>query len=264
MEKIWLLVLSSFLLRYLLFAGGAWLLFYIFLKGRIAYKKIQLKFPSSHDYRREIGFSMVTFVIFSIYAMVLFYPPFKKASLIYSDFSEYGWGYFVLSVIISLLLHDTYFYWMHRIIHHPKLFKIFHLVHHKSTNPTPWASFSFAPLEGLLEGAIIFIIAFTIPIHLAGIITFLFIMTIFNVYGHLGYEIYPESFLKSFVGRWFNTSVNHNMHHKYFNGNYGLYFRFWDEWMGTTHSKYNEELSEVKGRKKIDSYSLNSKHNVTS
>ena len=38
------------------------------------------------------------------------------------------------------------------------------------------------------------------------------------------------------------------MHHRYFEGNYGLYFRWWDIWMGTTHPRYDETLQEVQHR----------------
>jgi sterol desaturase/sphingolipid hydroxylase (fatty acid hydroxylase superfamily) len=35
------------------------------------------------------------------------------------------------------------------------------------------------------------------------------------------------------------------MHHKFFKGNYGLHFRYWDEWLGTTHLKYQETLTKL-------------------
>jgi sterol desaturase/sphingolipid hydroxylase (fatty acid hydroxylase superfamily) len=70
-------------------------------------------------------------------------------------------------------------------------------------------------------------------------------MTVYNVYGHLGYEIYPRWLVNSRLGRWLNTSTNHNMHHQYFKGNYGLYFRFWDEAFGTTHPQYAQKLAAL-------------------
>jgi len=68
---------------------------------------------------------------------------------------------------------------------------------------------------------------------MSALFVFLVFMTVYNVYGHLGYELYPKSFNKNFFGKWLNTSVSHNAHHSKFNGNYGLYFLFWDRWMGT-------------------------------
>jgi sterol desaturase/sphingolipid hydroxylase (fatty acid hydroxylase superfamily) len=148
-----------------------------------------------------------------------------------------------------IFLHDTYFYWAHRLMHQPKLFRYFHNVHHKSTNPSPWAAYAFQPLEGIVEAAIIFPIIFLIPFHKTALLAFLIFMMTYNVYGHLGYEIFPKTFNKHPIGRWLNTSVNHNQHHKYFTGNFGLYFLFWDRWLGTIRNDYDTEFAEVDSRR---------------
>jgi sterol desaturase/sphingolipid hydroxylase (fatty acid hydroxylase superfamily) len=175
----------------------------------------------------------------------------KDSTLIYRNFDDYPLWWFFLSIPAALVIHDAYFYWTHRIMHHPSLFKTMHLVHHKSTNPTPWASFAFHPLESVVESSIIIVLVFAIPMHPLAILSFLLIMTAENVMGHLGYEFYPRWLTQSFVGKWLNTSTNHNMHHRYFEGNYGLYFRWWDVWMGTTHAKYDATLLEIQARKPV-------------
>ena len=125
-----------------------------------------------------------------------------------------------------ILLHDTYFYWTHRAMHHPKIYRHVHLVHHLSQNPSPWAAFAFHPFEAVIEAGIVVLIAFLFPFHLSALLTFLLFMTVYNAYGHLGFELYPIKFHASWIGRWINTSVIHNKHHEKFNGNYGLYFCF--------------------------------------
>jgi len=85
----------------------------------------------------------------------------------------------------------------------------------------------------------------TTAIHL---FFFFFAMMVYNVYGHLGWELYPKGFSKHWIGKWVNTSVNHNMHHQYFKGNYGLYFLWWDRWIGTIRKDYDNKFDEVKGR----------------
>jgi len=40
------------------------------------------------------------------------------------------------------------------------------------------------------------------------------------------------------------------LHHEKFNGNYGLYFTFWDKWMKTEFEEYNQQFGEVFKRKK--------------
>ncbi len=131
-------------------------------------------------------------------------------------------------------------------MHHPKLYRFVHLVHHQSRNPSPWAAFAFHPLEAVVEAGIVFVIAFILPFHGTALLAFLIFMTFYNAYGHLGYELYSKNFLRSALGRWVNTSVAHNHHHEKFNGNYGLYFLFWDRWMGTLREDYDAVFVEQK------------------
>ena len=63
--------------------------------------------------------------------------------------------------------------------------------------------------------------------------------------GHAGYEFYPRHFIKTWYGKWQTTATHHNMHHKYFNGNYGLYFSFWDKWMKTERKEYEEVFDQT-------------------
>ncbi|WP_290838540.1 sterol desaturase family protein [Flavobacterium sp.] len=236
-------------LRYLVMAGLAFVIFYVLFRERFRRIKIQRLFPKSRDYYRELKFSMLTMLIFTAYAVVIFRSPVSGFTQLYEDISEFGIVYFLASVLVAIFVHDTYFYWTHRLMHNPKLFRIFHLVHHKSTNPSPWTAYSFHPLEAIVEGGVIVVIVFLFPIHRYAIGLFMLFMLTFNIYGHLGYELFPRWLVRSRVGRWLNTSTNHNMHHKLFNGNYGLYFRFWDILMGTTHPKYDETLNQIHSAK---------------
>ena len=233
-------------IRYFLFAGVTFTIFYVLFKNRFSKFKIQKLFPKNKDYYREIGYSFITMFIFSLYAVLIFKTPFTQFTQIYQDICQHGIGYLLFSVLLAIVVHDTYFYWTHRLMHHPKLFRFFHLVHHRSTNPSPWAAYSFHPSEAIIEGGVILVVVMTVPIHPIAIGLFLLFMIAFNVYGHLGYEIFPKWILKSKLGSWINTSTNHNMHHHYFKGNYGLYFRFWDRVMGTTHPKYQNTIKELK------------------
>lgn len=238
-------ILTVIFLRYIVLASIAFLVFYVVKKHAWSFRKIQQRFPVRHDYLREIGYSMFTAVIFAGVGFVVFLTPLAGYTQVYFKVSEYGWGYFVLSIILIIFLHDTYFYWMHRMIHHKSVYKYVHRVHHLSTNPSPWAAMAFHPLEAVLEAGIIVLVAFAFPVHPLAIGIFLLFMMVYNVYGHLGYELYPKGFSKSRIGRWVNTSVNHNMHHQYFKGNYGLYFLFWDRWLGTLHQGYDKHFDEV-------------------
>jgi sterol desaturase/sphingolipid hydroxylase (fatty acid hydroxylase superfamily) len=231
--------------RYLVIGGLAFLFFYVLLKNKTLFAKIQKKWPAKADYYREIFYSLLTFLIFSVTPLVLNNPYIKPYTTIYSDIHQHSMFYFWIVFPIMIIVHDTYFYFAHRIMHHPKLFIFFHVVHHKSTNPSPWASFSFQPTEAFIESGIIYLFALTFPVHFIHILSFLVFMTIYNVYGHLGFELFPKGANRHWFLKWFNTSVNHNMHHQYFKGNYGLYFTWWDKIMKTTHKEYDERFETV-------------------
>jgi len=233
--------------RYFILAGLAFLVFYIIFRKQTTLKKIQAKFPKNSDYLREVGYSLITLVIFAAVPILLLKTPIQPYTLFYTDISQHGIPYFIVAFVLMIFIHDTYFYWMHRLMHHPKLFKILHLVHHKSTNPSPWAAYAFHPLEAVIEAGIFPVFLFIMPIHTIHLGIFFLFMIIYNVYGHLGYELYPKGFSKHPIGKWINTSVNHNQHHQYFKGNYGLYFLIWDRLMGTIRSDYDARFEEVKG-----------------
>jgi sterol desaturase/sphingolipid hydroxylase (fatty acid hydroxylase superfamily) len=90
-----------------------------------------------------------------------------------------------------------------------------------------------------------------LPIHITHLVFFFLFSIIYNIYGHLGYELYPKNFNRSFIGTWINTSTNHNQHHQYFKGNYGLYLLFWDRMMGTIREDYDEKFDDIANRKAI-------------
>jgi len=138
-------------------------------------------------------------------------------------------------------------------MHGKSVYRVIHRVHHLSTNPSPWAAMAFHPIESIIEGSVIALIAFLFPVHPLAIGIFLLLMMMYNVYGHLGYELYPKGFSSSWLGKWINTSVNHNMHHQTIQGNYGLYFLWWDRWMGTLNPSYDENFEAVKSRTSIHS-----------
>jgi Delta7-sterol 5-desaturase len=242
--------------RYFILAGIAYFFFWVWKRSSFQVFRIQEKFPDKSKIISEIKYSLITFLIFASVGTTLFIARKMGYTLIYTDITDYGWGYFFLSIVLAIVIHDAYFYWAHRFMHHKWLFKKVHAVHHYSVNPSPWAAFSFHPLEAVLEAGILPMLVFILPMHPGAIISFLFFMTILNVLGHLGYELYPKNFVRSRWTNWNNTSFHHNQHHQKFNCNYGLYFNWWDKMMGTNHPSYQEEfesLTETRDQKRQES-----------
>ena len=235
-------------IRYLLAAGLAFLLFYVIFKRRFLIKRIQKNFPAAADYRRDLLYSLLTVFFFTIIALLTFFVL-KPYTLLYDSLSDKSVWYWLLTVVTMFLIHDFYLYWAHRLMHHPKLFKAVHKVHHLSTNPSPWTAYAFHPLEAFIEAAIILILAFTVPTHAFIIMLFMIFQIIYNVYGHLGYELFPKGFHKTMIGRYVNTSVAHNQHHARFHGNYGLYTLIWDRLFGTVRDDYDQSFEQATGKK---------------
>jgi lathosterol oxidase len=237
--------------KYFFISLPFFLVYYVLFKKKFSYRKIQEKFPKLNDYARELGFSTLSVIIFSVPPLLMLYnDSIRPHTTFYKEIAEYGRFYFILAFPTMILMHDTYFYWAHRFMHHPWLFKRIHLIHHKSNNPSPWAAYAFHPLEAIVESLIFVIFLLLIPMHSFHLMTFFVFSLIYNVYGHLGFEIYPKGFNKHWFGKWINTSVSHNQHHQYFNGNYGLYFTIWDRLMGTLRPDYDNAFEKLKLRKK--------------
>jgi lathosterol oxidase len=235
-------------LRYLVFAGSLFLIFYIWKKKDWFRFKIQQKFPDNKHIVREVSYSFLSIGVFSIVGTSIFILRKSGYTQMYLNLADHSLGYFVFSVAAFILIHDTYFYWTHRFMHWKKIYPYVHKIHHHSTNPTPWAAFAFHPLEAIVEVGIVPLMVFLMPVHPLALLIWVLYQTGMNVLGHLGFELFPSGFTTGAISKWHNTSVHHNMHHKHVTCNYGLYYNFWDRIMGTNHQRYAEEFENVKLR----------------
>jgi sterol desaturase/sphingolipid hydroxylase (fatty acid hydroxylase superfamily) len=132
-----------------------------------------------------------------------------------------------------IFLHDTYFYWTHRLLHTSFFYTKIHFEHHLSSNPTPWTSISFHPAEAVIQALAIPLIVIICPVHPLALIIFLFYCAYTNIKGHSGFQFFPYKNRFEKWSWWNNSYTQHNEHHKYAQYNYGLYFTFWDIWMKT-------------------------------
>lgn len=248
--KIYLGSLISDFLRYFIAAGSTYLLFWVLLKNFLSHKFIQVKFPKAAKLWHEFRYSMSTIFIFALVGTGIAYLYKAGHTRIYTNIDDYGWAWLLFSIPLAIVMHDAYFYWTHRFMHLPKIYKHVHLVHHKSTNPSPWAAYSFHPLEAIIQAGIGPLILLTLPMHTVAFVIFLTYMIVLNVFGHFSFELFPKGFTKNRLLFWHNTTTHHNMHHRYFNYNYGLYFNWWDRLMATMHPKYDEQFEQVAARKR--------------
>ena len=212
--------------RYLAVSGGfAWL--------------TRRRFPTLYDgmepqIRKEIGWSLASALIYGAPAGLLAWGWETHGwTRVYTDADQYPLWWLPASVLVYLLLHDAWFYWTHRWMHRPRLFRLAHAVHHASRPPTAWAAMSFHPIEALSGAVVIPALVLLVPIHVGALFVVLAVMTVMGVTNHMGWELFPRWLVEGKAGRWLITASHHQHHHQQYGCNYGLYFRLWDRLCGT-------------------------------
>lgn len=239
---------SGALVWYAGMAGVVWLAFYVLFRQRARLRKIIPRPPSRGQVSWEIRRSMVSLLVFGLTSgAVVFVKWGGLRTSLYRPIDRHGWAWYVASIAIAIIVHDAYFYWTHRLMHHPRLFRRVHRIHHLSNNPTPWAAYSFSIPEAFVQAGIGPLLVYTVPMHYSAFLLFMTWQIAFNVFGHCGYEIFPQWFLKTWVGGLLNTPTHHAMHHEKVGANYSLYFNYWDRLLGTNHPDYERRFAETTG-----------------
>lgn len=237
------------LTRYAIAASLSYLIVWQFCGKLLQHRYIQKKRPGLKQHWHEVRYSVSSVAIYAIIGVGIFIGNRSGIFHIYGNGSDHSTWYFVLSLVLIIIWHDFYFYWTHKWMHRPKLYRYIHKVHHKSVSPSPWAAYSFHPFEAIIQAAFLPVFLFFVPIHGLALFIFMVYQISRNVVGHLGYELFHNAFITNKWFNWITTTTHHDQHHHYFNHNYGLYFTWWDKWMKTEHPRYKEEFMEVKQRK---------------
>ena len=193
--------------RYFLVAGLFYLVCYKWFPERFEGRKIHKKKYKKGQLKKEIRWSMITSLLFTVagtITVVLWQKGFTK---VYTNVHLYDLWYLPVSLIIFMFVHETYYYWLHRWMHLPAVFKIVQAI--------------FLP-----------VMLMVLPMHYFVIIIVLVIMTFSSVINHLDIDIYPKN-PNHFLTKWVIGAEHHSSHHQFFKYNYGLYFTFWDKIVGT-------------------------------
>ena len=242
--RIWLVDL----LRYLLAAGALVLILRFASRRWLQGRQVRIRTVAPGQQRREFLWSMLTVVIFSLLGTVVLLAYNLGFSRLYFQVDDYGWAWLPISLVVLVVLNDTWFYWTHRLMHRRTLFRWTHRTHHLSVAPTAWAAYSFSPAEAFVQALFLPVALLVVPAHPAVLFIWVAWMVIRNVLGHCGTELLPRSWLAGWWGRWMTTTLHHEMHHAYGHSNYSLYFLWWDRWFGTEHPDYQQRLQALHGQ----------------
>lgn len=253
MAMAFLVVLFFVVFRYFLMVLPFHLLFYRLKPKWALNRQIYPELPGAKEQWFEIKWSLWTSLIFAAAGVLIGVFWELGWSQIYLRFNQYGYWYLPVSWMILLLLHETYFYWTHRWLHRPGIYERFHRVHHASLRPSPWASFSFHPMESVINAAFVPLAILILPLQPVVVLWHLTFMTISAITNHSGFEVLPRNALKQGWGHYLVSGVHHTTHHRFFKNNYGLFFTFWDRWMGTEKTSFEKDFERVFSRSEVAS-----------
>lgn len=164
-----------------------------------------------------------------------------------------SWWSFPLMFVVCLVLFDAWFYWGHRILHLPSLYK-WHVPHHRSVAPTVWSNDSSTTIDTLIEHSFYFVVWFVLPVPALSVFALRLFDQISGMVGHSGFEYFASK-----SSRWPSPLICttfHDLHHSQFHYNYGNFFSFWDRVMGTVHPKYDKIVREMETTGEIPDTSL--------
>lgn len=244
----WIAFVTHDIVKYLLAAGGLYVLVYGLLAARLVSRRLQSNRADLRQIGREVGWSPVSSVIFGTASLLLVIGPGELGwNRLYFDLGTWGWSYALLSMALMIVAHDAYFYWTHRLLHHPELMRLLHRTHHLSRTPTPWAAYAFSPGEAVVQVAFAPLFAAFVPLQPLILLLWSVHMIVRNVLGHAGFELMPAGFARSSWFGWLTTATHHDLHHATFRWNYGLYFTWWDRLMGTEHPQYLQHFDAATG-----------------
>ncbi|MEM8551154.1 MAG: sterol desaturase family protein [Pseudomonadota bacterium] len=155
------------------------------------------------------------------------------------------WWSAPIMFVISVILFDTWFYWIHRLAHTGP-FKKYHVLHHQSVAPTVWSNYSDTFFDAFTQQSYFLFMPLIVPFPPHIFIAHRAFDHFNGMLGHSGYEIAAGASSRT---PWPLASVTfHDMHHSTYNYNYANHFSVWDRIMGTLHPQYDQAVVKMEDR----------------
>ena len=146
---------------------------------------------------------------------------------------------------VSVLLFDTWFYWVHR-LGHTGPFKKYHLLHHQSIAPTVWSNYSDTFFDAFTQQGFFLVMPLILPFPPQIFIAHRVFDHFNGMIGHSGFEFAAGASSRT---PWPLASMTfHDMHHSTFNYNYANHFSIWDRMMGTLHPRYDDAVVAMEAK----------------
>ncbi|MEM8730947.1 MAG: sterol desaturase family protein [Pseudomonadota bacterium] len=151
----------------------------------------------------------------------------------------------VLALFVLIPIWGSFhFYWVHRWLHWPPLYRLAHALHHRNVNVGPWSGISMHPVEHAVYFTS-FLIFFVLPVHPVHVMFHAYLYTLHPVCSHAGFDaLVRNGKRQAELGDFF-----HQLHHRYFECNYGTVEMPWDRWFGTYHDGTDTATRKTRTRK---------------
>jgi len=140
---------------------------------------------------------------------------------VYLGLAEHGVAFGLAATAAYFVLSDLGLYWMHRLMHHPVLFRAIHRWHHRTLSPTAFTASAMHPLEFAAYQAVAAAPLFLFPIPAWGVVSTLLYHNVVALFDHSGIDF----------GAWFRWQPPprfHDDHHAHFHVNFGQTLGLWD------------------------------------
>jgi len=152
---------------------------------------------------------------------------------------------FVAGLVLLPIWSAFHFYWMHRLLHLPFIYKHVHSLHHRNVNIGPWSGLSMHPVEHLLYLSSL-LIHFVFPSHPILVYFHVIYLGPGAAMTHTGYEdLLVRDKRRLALGTFY-----HQLHHRYYECNYGNQEMPRDRWFGTFHDGSDDGTQATRTRKK--------------
>lgn len=233
-------------------AGGLHLYFYTFGKqgdeGKFDPRGMQFgkNFTFGHQLWDNMFWTLASGVpIWTAYQVLYFWLAANGHTPLIGWVDNPVW--FVTFFALIPIWSSMHFYFVHRALHFKPLYQLAHALHHRNPSPGPWTGISMHPIEHVIyfSSVIVHFIVPSSPIHF---IFHHYIQALNPPCSHSGFDaIRTGGKQRVAMGDFF-----HQLHHRYFECNYGTAEMPWDKWFGSFHDGTPEATKRMRKRQRGD------------
>jgi lathosterol oxidase len=197
--------LGFFASIYLVFGSFTWFLTRHLLPSMGMGRTLDPRPPARGQLKRELQHSAISVLIFGV-GMIF---TWGLLQLGWAHLSPDSGGWRIPLEILALVIWNDIHFWINHRLLHTRLLRSFHLPHHRSIVTTPFATYSFHPIEALMLGNVILLPMLVHDFNFWSLFSVPLFSLFFNCVGHANYDFFPGVS----PGHWFAGSRRHHLHH---------------------------------------------------